>query len=93
MARLHHLFAASDGCAPPVPDLRGAPLRDFHGRDAGDAGSGDMERRDRHRAVEERRGQVGEEVALEKHPGGVREVLRRMVVTLHEAGSEVQVRS
>lgn len=81
-----------DGGVPPVPLLRGAAVRDIHRGDARHPGPGDLERRDRHRAAEEGGGALGEEVPVEKHTGGVRPVLDRVVLAVRPAHAQIQIR-
>lgn len=83
---------SGDGGVPPVPLLRGAALRDLHRGDARHPGPGDLERRDRHRAAEEGGGALGEEVQVEKHPGGVRPIFHRMVLAVRAAHAKIQIR-
>lgn len=87
-ARLERVFRvqpAGDRGFPALSVLRGAAVRHFHSGDAQHPSSGDMERRNGYRAAEEGGGAMGEKVALEKHPVGLRQVLNRLVLTFRSA--------
>lgn len=86
------LQSPGDGGPPPVPLVRGPPLRHIHGGHAGHPSASHLERRDGNRAAEKGGGPLGEEVPLEKHTGGLRQVFRGLVLAVRPAHAQVEVR-
>lgn len=86
MERLFSVFSACDCGIPPVPMFRSPPFRHIYGRNARLSGAGDLERRNGYRTIEKGRSEVGEEIEMEKHPGGLRAGFHRLVFAIHSAG-------
>lgn len=82
---MHDILPSSYSSPITVLNVRGTSLCNFYGRHAWNSGASHLERRNGYRAAEKGGGTVGEEVALEKHSGCLREVLAAVVLTVREA--------
>lgn len=90
MGHLFYIFPAGN-CGPAdVSRVRGTSIFDFHHDYVGYPDHRHLARRNGHRAVEEGGDSVEQEIAVEKHSGGVRTLLHRLVFAIHEPGSQVQ---
>lgn len=87
MERVLNLLPTCHCRAAAVPHLRGASVRCVHDDHARHSTERDLERRDWHRAAQEGRGPVGQEVAVEIHRGGLRALLDTLALAIQSANN------